>query len=80
MFALADGTAAGSVQASPFLEREATAFARGRFRSEAIRMDGLRDMLEMVEGFSFFNLEQFRNLSQIEAFLLQSFSHPLPQS
>jgi hypothetical protein len=69
MFAFTDGTTAWSVQASPLLERETTLFARGRFRSKASRMYRLCNMLEMIKGFSFFNPEPFRNLSQIQAIL-----------
>jgi hypothetical protein len=36
-------------------------------------------MLEMIKGFSFFNPEQFRNLSQIKTFPFQGFSNLLPQ-
>jgi len=63
MFAFTDGTAAWSVQASPFLERETTLFTRGRFGSKAFRMFRPCNMLEMIQGFSFFDPEQFRNLS-----------------
>jgi len=80
MFAFTDGTAAWSVQASPFLERETTFSARGRFRSKASRMYRLCNMLEMIKDLSFFNPEQFRNLSQIKTFPFQDFSNLLPQS
>ena len=63
MFAFTDGTAAWGAQTSPFLERETTLSARGRLRSKASRMYRLCNMLEMIKGFSFFNPEQFRNLS-----------------
>jgi hypothetical protein len=59
LFAFTDGTAAWSVQASPFLERETTLFARGRFRSKVSWVYRLCNMHEMIEGFSFFNSEQF---------------------
>jgi hypothetical protein len=59
LFAFTDGTAAWSVQASPFYERETTLFARGRFRSKASWVYRLCNMHEMIEGFSFFNSEQF---------------------
>ena len=80
MFAFTDGTSAWSVQTSPFLKREPTLFARGRFRSKALRMYRLCNMLEMIKDFSFFNPEQFRNLSQIKTFPFQGFSNLLPQS
>jgi hypothetical protein len=80
MFAFTDGTAAWSVQTSPFLERETTLSARGRLRSKASRMYRLCNMLEMIKGFSFFNPEQFRNLSQIKTLSFQGFSNLLPQS
>jgi hypothetical protein len=59
LFAFTDGTTARSVQASPFLERETTLFTRGRFYSQASGVYRLCNMLEMIEGFSFFNFEQF---------------------
>jgi hypothetical protein len=37
-------------------------------------------MLEMIKDFSFFNPEQFRNLSQIKTFPFQDFSNLLSQS
>ena len=80
MFAFTDWTAAWSVQSSPFLERETTLFTRGRFHSKASRMYRLCNMLEMIKGFSLFNPEQFRNLSQIKTFPFQDFSNLLPQS
>jgi hypothetical protein len=63
MLAFTDRTAAGSAQATPFLERETTLSAGGRFRSQASRMDRLCNMLEMVKDFPFLDPEQFRNLS-----------------
>jgi len=78
MFAFTDGTAAWSVQASPFLERETTLFAKSRFRSKASWMYRLCNMLEMIKDFSFFNPEQFRNLPQIKAFPFQGLSNFLP--
>jgi hypothetical protein len=80
MFAFTDGTAARSVQARPFLERETTLFAGGRFCSEASRMYRLDNMLKMIKGLSFFNPEHFRNLSQIKTFPFQGFSNLFPQS
>jgi hypothetical protein len=80
MLAFTDRTAAWSIQASPFLERETTLFAKSRFCSKASRMDRLCNMLEMIKGFSFFNPEQFRNLSQIKAFPFQGLSNLLSQS
>jgi hypothetical protein len=63
MFAFTDRTVAWSVQASPFLKTETTSFAIGRFRGKASRMYRLCNMLEMIKDLSFFNSEQFRNLS-----------------
>ena len=80
MFAFTDGTTARSVQARPFLERETTLFAGGRFCSEASRMYRLDNMLEMIKGLSFFNPEHFRNLSQIKTFPFKGFSNLFPQS
>ena len=57
MLAFTDGTAAWSVEASPFLEREAALFTRGRFRSKAFRMYRLCNMLQMIKDLSFFNPE-----------------------
>jgi hypothetical protein len=78
MFAFTDGTAAWSVQARPFLERETTFFTGGRFRSKASRVYRLSNMLEMIKGLSFFNPEHFRNLSQIKTFPFQGFSNLFP--
>ncbi len=58
LLAFTEGAAAWSVQASPFLERETTLFARGRFCGKASRVYRLCNMHEMIEGFSFFNSEQ----------------------
>jgi len=80
MFTFTDGTTAWSVQASPFLERETTLFARGRLRSQAFRMYRPGNVLEMIKGLSFFNPERFRNVSQIKTFPFQDFSNLLPQS
>jgi hypothetical protein len=59
LFAFTNGTAAWSVQASPFLERETTLFARSRLRSKVSWVYRLCNMHEMIEDFSFFNSEQF---------------------
>ena len=80
MFVFAYWTATRSAQAGPLLEREATSFARGRFRSKAFRVHRLCNMTEMIKRFSFLDPEQFRNLSQIKTFLFQDLSNPLPQS
>jgi hypothetical protein len=80
MFAFADGTATRSIQAGPFLEGESALSARGGFCSYAFGMYGLCNMLEMIKDFSFFDSEQFRNLSQIKTFPFQSFGNLLPQS
>jgi hypothetical protein len=80
MFAFADRTAAWSAEASPFLERETTMLAKGWLRNKAPGMHGLRNMLKMIEGFSFFNPEHFRNLSQIKTFPFKGFSNLFPQS
>jgi hypothetical protein len=42
-------------------------------------MDGLGDMLKMIEDFFFFDPEQFRNLECIKTFRFQSFGNLLPQ-
>ena len=79
MLAFADGTAAWSAEASPFLERETTLSAGGRFRSQTCGMDGPCNMLEMIQSVSLFNPEQFGNLSQVEAFPFQGLCNLFPQ-
>jgi hypothetical protein len=79
MLAFADGTAAWSAEASPFLERETALSAKGRFCSQTCGMDGPFNMLEMIKGFSLFNPEQFGYLSQVKAFSFQDLCNPFPQ-
>jgi hypothetical protein len=62
MFILTNGTATRSAQPSPFLERETALLAKGRFHSKAFGMDRSFNMREMIEGISFFDPEQLRNL------------------
>jgi hypothetical protein len=50
VLAFADGAAAWSAEASPFLERETALSARGGFRSQTCGMDGSCNMLEMIQG------------------------------
>ncbi len=73
LFALTDGTAAGGTQATPLLERKTTMPAGSRLHNQALRVDGLFNMFEMIEDVSFFNPEQFGNLAQIEGFTFQGF-------
>lgn len=73
LFASTNGTAARGIQASPFLEREAALFTGGRLHNKALRVYGLFNVFEMIEGLSLLNPEESRNLPQIKGFLSQSF-------
>ena len=79
MFALTDGTAPRSIQPTPFLEGKPAFFTISRLYDEAFRMGGPGDMLKMIQNFSFFDPEQFRNLECIKTFRFQSFGNFLPQ-
>jgi hypothetical protein len=80
LFASTDRAAARGIQASPFLEREAALFTGGRLHNKALRVYGLFNVFEMIEGLLFLNPEEFRDLSQIETFFSQGVRNPLPQS
>jgi len=80
MLTLTNGTAAWSTQASPFLERETALLAKGRLLSKTSGMDRPFNMHEMIEGVSFFDPEQLRNLPQIKRFFFQGFGNLFPQS
>jgi hypothetical protein len=78
LFASTNGTATRGIQASPFLEREAALFTRGRFRNKALRVYGLLNVFEMIEDLSFLNPEPLRDLSEVKQFFFQDFCDPLP--
>ena len=80
LFIFTDGTAARGIQASSFLEREAALFTGRRLHNKALRVYGLFNMFEMIEGLLFLNPEPLRDLSEIKQFFFQDFRNLLPQS
>jgi hypothetical protein len=65
--AFTERAAAWGVEACSFLERKTTLFAMCRFHSKSLGICRLGDMLEMIKHFSFFDAEELRNFTQIEA-------------